>query len=215
MSEMTLDATVREGTGKGVARKLRRSGSVPAVIYGLSDPLHIQVDMHKATRLVNRLHGSERMVTLKVVDAKSGKPQDKHVLLKNVQATPVAHHLLHLDFLEVNVREKVQVEVEVVSVGEPQGEREGGTLQIVSRQVSVECLPGNIPESIEVDVSEMGVGDSIHASDIKLPPGVELLTDPDETLFTMAGAMREEAAEEEEAAEAGEEGEAATAEEEE
>lgn len=190
MTEMTLAATVRQGTGKGVARKLRQAGQVPAIIYGLGEPVAIQCNSHEAHLLVQALHGSERLISLKLEDG--GKSVDRHVLLKDVQTTPVGSKLLHIDFHEVDVAKKVHVSVEVHSTGTPKGARDGGILQQVTYDVAIECLPTAIPEQLVLDVSQLDIGDSLHVSDLQMPPGVEALTPQDETLFVMAAPRTEE-----------------------
>lgn len=203
MTEMTLAASVRQGTGKGVARKLRAAGQVPAIVYGVGDPVPIQCDAHEAQLLVQALHGSERLISLKLTDA--GQSADRHVLLKDVQRTPVGARLLHIDFHEVDVSKAVHVAVVVHPTGKAIGEREGGILQQVTYQVDVECLPTAIPEGLVLDVSGLGIGDSLHVSDLQMPEGVTPLTPEDETLFVVAAPRVEEAAEAAEAAEEGEE----------
>jgi large subunit ribosomal protein L25 len=203
MTEMTLAAAVRQGTGKGVARKLRRAGQVPAIVYGLGDPVAIQCDAHEAQLLVHALHGSERLISLRLTDG--GKTADRHVLLKDVQTTPVGARLLHIDFHEVDVAKTVHVAVEVHPTGKAIGEREGGILQQVTYQVDVECLPMAIPEGLHLDVSELEIGGSLHVSDLQMPEGVTPLTPEDETLFVVAAPRVEEVVEEAEVAEEGEE----------
>lgn len=213
MTEMTLAATVRQGKGKGVARKLRQAGQVPAIVYGLGDPVSIQCDAHEAQILVKTLHGSERLISLKLSDG--GQSADRHVLLKDVQVTPVGAHLLHIDFHEVDVSKAVHVSVDVHPTGKAVGEKEGGILQQVTYHVDVECLPTAIPESLVLDVGALGIGDSLHVSDLAMPPGVTPLTPQDETLFVVAAPRVEEVAEVvEEGEEVPVEGEAAAGEEE-
>ncbi len=202
MTEMTLEATVRHGKGKRVTRKLRRQGLVPGVVYGLHDPVSIQFDDRTAGRLVQALHGSERLISLKLTDADGGNASERSVLLKEVQTTPVGSTLLHIDFHEVDVKQVVQVAVDVHPQGRAQGEVMGGVLQQVSHQMLVECLPTDIPEYLEVDVSALEIGHTLHVGAVTLPPGIRAVTSVDETLFVVA-APRVGAAEEEEGLEEG------------
>lgn len=206
MTEMTLTATVREGTGKGVNRKLRRAGLVPGVVYGLEAPVNIQCDIHDAVILVQALHGSERLISLKLEGGPTGSTKEKRVLLKEVQQTPVGQKLLHIDLLEVDVSQEVQVSVEIIPEGTPEGEKMGGILQQVTREVMVQCLPTIIPEFLAVDVSALEIGQSLHLSSVGMPEGVTPLTNLEETIFVMAAPRVEEEEVEEVEGEEGEEG---------
>jgi large subunit ribosomal protein L25 len=192
MAEMTLAATVRQGTGKGVVRKLRRAGQMPGIVYGVGDPVPIQFDGAEAQRLVQTLRGSERLISLQL--ANGGQASERHVLLKSVQSTPVGAKLLHIDFHEVDVTKTVHVSVAVLGVGKPEGEIHGGILQHVTYDVLIECLPTAIPERLEIDVSRLQIGDSLHVSDLAMPEGVKALTPADETLFVVAAPRVEEEA---------------------
>jgi large subunit ribosomal protein L25 len=202
MTETTLSVERREGTGKGAARRLRRAGLVPGVVYGLREPLSIQCDAHDAGLLVQALHGSERLISLEVKDGGNGPASRRAVLLKEVQTTAVGLHLIHIDFQEVDVSQTVQVSVEVHPVGKPVGEKMGGILQQVTREITVECLPTAIPDFLPLDVSTLEIGHSLHVGDIALPEGIKAITPTDETVFVMAAPrVEEEAAPEEAAAE--------------
>ena len=191
MAAYSLAASVRQGTGKGVARRLRRAGQMPGIVYGVGEPVPVQFDAHDAEVIVHALHGSERLISLRLAQD-GGKAAERHVLLKSVQTTPVANKLLHIDFHEVDVTQTVQVSVEVQSEGEPAGERQGGILQQPTYEVAVECLPTIIPERLVIDVSGLEIGDSLHVSDLLVPEGVTLLTPEDETLFSMVAPRVEE-----------------------
>ncbi len=195
MTETILSAQTRSTKGKGAMRKLRRAGKIPGVVYGLETPVSVQVDAHEAAMLVKALHGSERLISLQVENG--GADKAKAVLLKEVQTTPVGGNILHIDFLEVDVSQTVQVAVEVHPEGRSQGETMGGILQQVTREITIECLPTNIPESIPADVTALEIGHSLHLSDIPLPEGIQAITPLEETLFVVAAPRVEEAAEEE------------------
>jgi len=191
MTEMTLTATVRPGTGKSAARSLRRSGQIPGIVYGVGDPVPIQFDAREASQLVHALHGGERLISLQLADV-GGKASQRRVLLKDVQSTPVGAKLLHIDFHEVDVTKTVHVAVEVHSQGKPVGEKEGGILQQVTYEVMVQCLPTIIPEFLVLDVSALKIGDSLHVSDLAVPEGVTLLSPREETLFVVVAPRVEE-----------------------
>lgn len=192
MTEMTLAATVRNETGKGVARRLRQAGQMPGIIYGLGEPVPIQFDAHQAGKLVHALHGSERLISLQLTQGAGGQSTARHVLLKDVQSTPIGAKLLHIDFHEVDVSKAVHVSVEVHAQGKPIGEREGGILQQVTYTVMVQCLPTIIPEFLSLDVTELKIGDSLHVSDLAVPEGVTLLAPREETLFVVVAPRVEE-----------------------
>ena len=210
MTEFTLSASPREVTGKGAMRKLRRSGLVPAVVYGLESPLSIQLDAHDTAQVVQLLHGGERLISLQVEGPDGNKK--KSVLLKEIQTTPVGGRLLHIDFYEVNITEKVQVSVEVRPEGKGPGEAMGGILQQVTHEITIECLPTVIPEFIPVDVTALEIGDTLHLSDIQLSGDIVAITPLEETLFVMAAPRVEEEPEPEEELEEGLEGAALEAE---
>jgi len=207
MTEITLEAQRRDTTGKRMAKRLRREGMVPAVLYGLKEKAEIiQVNARVAGKLVNQLHGSERLISLSVADAPGAQGVKRSVLLKEVQATPVGARLLHIDFQEVDVTQTVHVTVEVRPVGKAKGEVFGGLVQQVTREVMVECLPTNIPEHLDLDVSPLEIGHSLHVSDLVLPEGVTALTTPEETLVVVAAPRLGAGGEGEEGEEEGAEG---------
>jgi len=192
MTEWVLEAEKREATGKGPARQMRMAGMVPAIVYGIRDPIKVKVSGHAVALLVKRLHGVTRVVTLKVDGGKGGKTQDLPVLIKEVQTTAVGGHLLHIDFNEIDTAKTVRANVEIRPVGHSVGVTLGGTLQTVLHEILVECLPFDIPEAVEIDVTDLGIGKSVHVKDLKLPPGVKAVTDPDSAVLVVSGAMKEE-----------------------
>jgi len=215
MSEMFLDAATREAHGKSAVRKLRRAGRIPAVVYGLNDPVSIELDARQSSKLVSLLHGGERMVALRFG---SGNGGEKHVLVREVQTTPTGNRLLHIDFQEIDTDKSVHVTVEVRPMGTANGVTLGGILQAVKHDIVVECLPNAIPEFIEVNVEALEIGDSIHVKDISFMEGVVPVTDAEETIIVVSAPRVEEEVEEEiegeegleEAAAEGEQGEADT-----
>jgi large subunit ribosomal protein L25 len=201
MSEMVLVATPREQTGKGVARKLRREGLVPAVLYGVEDPTPLAVSRKEATRMLLREGGAHALIELKIGQKKKG------VLLRDHQRHPVTGDLLHCDFYEVQKGHRVTVTVAIHVVGDtPQGVREQqGILQHQLHEVEMDCLPNEIPETIEVDASALQIGDSIHVADLAIPEGVRVHVAEDVTVVTVLAPRVAEEVEAEAEAEAGEE----------
>ncbi|MBI4081951.1 MAG: 50S ribosomal protein L25 [Candidatus Lambdaproteobacteria bacterium] len=192
MTELMLEATPRGEVGKGRVRKLRRQGEVPAIVYGLHEPMVIKLDERAVSKLVQQLHGSERLIRLRVQGEGAG---DKHVILKDAQKNALGTRLLHVDFHEIDIKKTIHVSVEVRPVGVATGVRLGGILQTVHRELAIECLPTAIPEFIGVDVTALPIGGSIHAKDVAMPEGVRLLSAADETMFVVAAQMKEEVVE--------------------
>ncbi len=197
MTELILDASPRTDHGKGAMRKLRQKGQIPAIVYGLQKPVSIQLEEMQLSKLVQQLHGSERMITLRIEDGEGKKKEEKNVLLKEVQTRPVGQVLLHVDFQEIDVSRTVHVTVELRPVGSSVGVILGGILQAVKHDVVVECLPDSIPEYIEADVSDLNIGDSLHVKEIPFPEGIKPITGQDETLIVISAPRVEEVEEEE------------------
>jgi large subunit ribosomal protein L25 len=191
VAENALSADVREAAGKGVARKLRAAGRIPAVVYGGGlENVGLSLDPVSLDRL---LHASgSGMNTL--IDLRYGGTTVQ-VLLKDLQRDPVRGGYLHADFYRVNLTETVEVSVPIHLVGEAAGVRlQGGILDHSLRELLIECLPTQIPNSIDVDVQELAVGQVIHVRDLPLPEGVEALLDPDQTVASVVLPAAEEAA---------------------
>jgi large subunit ribosomal protein L25 len=200
MERATLNAEFRDKAGKGVARSLRRDGSVPAVIYKAGESSPIKLDTKETLRLIRTTFGDQIVINLKFTGGDS-----RLVLLKEYQTDPLKGDLLHVDFQEISLTEKVKVTVHVSTVGEPIGvKRDGGILQQALREIEIECLPDKIPGLVEVDVSELLTGHSLHVSDIALSEDVKVLTDASEVVATVmipSVMVEEEAAPEEALAE--------------
>jgi len=165
MEQLVVEAEPRENTGKGVARKLRRAGRVPAVAYGgKSEPLALSVDLRLVERILHTGAGQNAVFTLQI-KGKGNVP----AMIRDAQLDPVKGLLLHVDFLRVALDARLKVKVPVEVKGEPIGvKQQGGLLEIVQREVEVECLPGDIPEHFVVDVSELSINDGIRVGDLKV-----------------------------------------------
>lgn len=171
----TLNARVREESGKGAARKLRSAGEIPAVAYGHGEQSRsLAVDAHDLELLLTRINPENTIIDLKVEGSKSAK-----ALIREIQHHPSRPQILHVDFFQIKAGEKLHVEVPVRLHGAPIGVRdEGGILQEVLRELTVECLPDDIPSSIELDVDHLGLGDALHVSDVKIDKAT-VLNDPE------------------------------------
>ena len=187
MTEMMLEATERTSRGKGGVRKLRQQGIVPGIIYGRGKPLAVQMPVRQAERIVHALHGGERLIGVRFPNGDL-----RSVIMKEVQTTATGGRLVHIDFHEIDVTKTVTVAVEVRAVGQSEGVRLGGILQTVTREVEVECLPTDIPEYLDADLTPLQIGDNYHVRDLVLPAGIRMVTSPDETLFVVSAQISEE-----------------------
>jgi len=180
MSTATLSATPRTGAGKGAARTLRRDGQVPAVIYGHGrEPQSIAVSARELGRMLEHVTGST-VIELSL-DGKTSR-----TLIRELQRHPVKRNVLHVDFQELVAGENVTVEVPIIYRGTPAGIREGGVLDQIMHTLTVSADPTNIPDHIDVDVSGLTIGHSLHIRDLPLPPNVEVLDDVDATVAVLS-----------------------------
>jgi large subunit ribosomal protein L25 len=180
--QTSLNGTIRQQGGKGGARRLRNTGKIPAVIYGKGhEPVAVSVDPIELTTAIATPHKFNTVITVKL-----DKGGDKLVLLKDYQQHPVSRQLLHADFQEVRLDQQVTVDVPVLLVGKAAGAQDGGILTQIKRAMSITCLPGQIPASIDVDVSPLKIGQSLHEKDVQLPAGVKLAGTKNETLATVS-----------------------------
>jgi large subunit ribosomal protein L25 len=177
----TLVAEARDAIGKGVARRLRTAGRIPAVVYGRGvASKSISIDPSALLRLLQSSGaGINTLVELRLDGAA------RTVLVKELQRDPVRGRPLHADFYLVELDKTVEVSVPIRLVGKAQGVEFGGILDHPLREIELECLPRAIPESVEVDVSALGVGDSIHVRDLVLPEGVQVRTDADQAVASV------------------------------
>lgn len=195
MAKSVLNVEPRVRIGKGGSRKVRREGLVPAVVYGKGmESLNLRIDPKALQQAIATEAGWNTLITLKG----DGPFDGKVVILKDMQFDPIKREMQHVDFLAINLKEKIAVLVPVHVSGRSKGEREGGTLQMVRHELEVLCLPTNIPTMIEVDVTEMIIGDVVHIEDIALPEGVEAPHDVNFTVLTVMGRKPEEVEEAEE-----------------
>lgn len=192
MEKAYLDCVSREERGTNKMSALRRAGFIPAVVYGKGkSPLAIKIDQSQLIKFMHAHHGGENMViSLRIAgdaDAKKAKNEEKAVLIKDIQYEPVHDTVLHVDFNEVSLTEKIAVKIPIASKGEPEGvKKEGGVLTQVLWELEVKCLPTEIPEKIEVNIESMKIGDTIHVKAIVVPSHVDILTDVEAIVFTLA-----------------------------
>jgi large subunit ribosomal protein L25 len=183
MEKIALTAQIREKSGKGVARSLRRNQMVPAVLYSHGKSMPIAMGNKDVTRVLNSEGGEHALISLKLDGSKD--KAERMALIKDYQVDPINGALIHVDLMEVAMHEKVKIQVAVQIVGASIGVKEGGIFQYGLRQIEIECLPNQIPDSIEVDITALKVNESLHVRDIKIVEGVRILTDPDATVATI------------------------------
>jgi len=189
MAEVTLEVARRESSGKGVARKLRQQGRIPAVVYGgHRESVAIEVDRKAVAELIQKSqHGVRSIFLLKMADT----DQQRHAMIKEIQMDPISRKMTHIDFIRVVMDEVIRTTVPVRVTGTAIGVKQGGLLDFQVRDLHVECLPTAIPDSIEVDISELDVHDYVRIGDIKLPDGVKVLDDPDRVVVGVTLARAE------------------------
>ena len=200
MERPILTAEVREGAGKGAARRLRAEGRIPAIFYGpRSKPISLTIDSKEFAKSLQTEAGENVLIDLDI--RKGDQPERKVVMVKELQVDPLQRGILHTDFYEVAMDEVVTVEVPVRLVGKPEGIKMGGILEQIRRVLEVQCLPGDIPKSIDVDVTSLKIGDSVHVQEIQVEK-VKVLADSNFTIATVVPPAVEEKPAEEVVAEA-------------
>jgi large subunit ribosomal protein L25 len=203
MEEATLVAEVRRGTGKSVARKIRREGKVPAIVYGLgADAQAVAVPGRELQHILHGPGGVNTLINLDVTGT------SELVLARQIQRHPVRHNLLHVDLIRVSRDVAIAAEVPIHLMGEPEGVRDGGLLEQLIFTLSVEAKPADIPQRIEIDVSALTIGDHLSVADLDLPAGVISLQDAEEQVAHVSQPRGLALPEEEEAAAAAEAAEA-------
>jgi large subunit ribosomal protein L25 len=194
MAEVKLVAEPREGTGKGVARKLRAAGRVPAVLYGHGmDSTALSVDARDLYHVLHTGAGTNVLVDL-VVDG-----SDHLIIPRDVQRDHIYGRFIHVDFLAVRRDEKLQLSIPVRIVGESVGVKAGGVVEHHLWELEVESLPGDVPEAIDADISKLEIGMSLRVSDLVAPKGATILTDPEESVVAVQQPQMAVELEEEEA----------------
>ena len=201
-----LEVKERESLGSRESRRLRREGLIPGVLYGRSSPHAICVPERELRRALTGAGGLHAILDVVLEGQKSTHPS----ILKEYQRHPVRGTVTHIDLQEVRLDQPIQATVVVELIGEARGTKEGGILQQATREVGVEALPMEIPEHIELDVSDLGIGDALRGSDLPVIEGVTYLDDPEAVIASVAQPMREEELEAAESA-AAEDGPAAAA----
>jgi large subunit ribosomal protein L25 len=182
MAIVPLAGRVRTGTGKGPARQARFAGEIPGVIYGAGEtPTALAVPKKDFELALKTAHAGGNVIVALRLDGAA----EKTAIIREVQRDPISHDIIHLDFHHISLTEKVTVEVTVHLTGVPDGVKNGGgILEHITRTIEIECLPTQIPQHLEADVTALAIGDSIHVRDLVVP-NAEVLSDPDVTIATV------------------------------
>ena len=178
MANPTLSANTRAETGKGAARKLRQAGNIPAVIYGHNrDPQSLVLNARETEKLVKSIAVSSTVIEL-AIEGKTAR-----TLIREIQRHPFKRHILHIDFQELVAGETVTVKCPIVYIGTPEGVRlDGGILDQIMHELQIQVDPSNIPNHIDIDISALKVGKSLHVSDLKVPAGIKIVDDASSTV---------------------------------
>ena len=193
MAEVTLEVTRRERSGKEYAKKLRQENKIPGVVYGgHKEPVAITVERKAIVDLIQKSdHGIRSIFLLKM----AGTDQQRHAMIKDMQMDPISRRMTHIDFVRVVMDEVVRLTIPVHLSGNSIGVKEGGILDWQMRELHVECLPNAIPDTIDVDITNLGAHQQVRISDLKLPEGVKVDEDPHRVIVGVTTARAEVVAE--------------------
>lgn len=203
MKKVRLKVKLRDRVGKQYARKLRKEGGLPAILYGphLKISLPLEIEQEDLREFTSRLSEGEMVITLDIINEEKNK--EREVIIKDVQRDCLNGNLQHIDFYEVTRGEEVATAVPLSFIGKAKGEKSGGVVEHLLREVKIECLPQNIPLNIEIDVSSLEIGDFVDIKDLAIPSGVKIINHPEERVVAVLHPTRVE--EEEVVEEVGEE----------
>ncbi|PLX87498.1 MAG: 50S ribosomal protein L25 [Desulfuromonas sp.] len=188
MAQIELNVTSREASGKGISRKLRAAGQVPAVVYGKGmEPSKISFEPKALEAAISGDAGWNTLLTLRGASELDGKV----VVLKDLELHPLRRDMVCADFHAIDLNKKVHFMVPVVAVGQSEGEKMGGTLQVIRHELEVICLPTAVPQAIEINVEALTIGDVVHVEEVVVPEGVEVPFDVNFTVLTVKGHKEE------------------------
>ena len=189
MAEVTLEVTRRERSGKEYAKKLRQDNKIPAVVYGgHKEPVAITVERKAVSDLIQKSeHGIRSIFLLKM----AGTDQQRHAMIKDMQMDPISRRMTHIDFVRVVMDEVVRLTIPVHLSGTSIGVKEGGILDWQMRELHVECLPNAIPDTIDIDISDLGAHQQVRISDLKLQEGVKVVEDTHRVIVSITSPRAE------------------------
>ncbi len=176
MQGHVLETKKREKTGKEIAKKLRREGYIPAVLYGHKGTRSLSVSEHDFKKLFEEI-GEHSIISLDIEDGAKAE-----VIVKGFQLDPVKRNIIHVDFFEIERGKALRTEVPIKLEGVSKGVKKGGILELFMRDLEIECLPKDIPENIMINIEELDVGDSFHVRDLKVDPKIEIVSNPEQVV---------------------------------
>lgn len=199
MQRIEMVAELREKSGKGAARSIRRAGKIPGVLYGEGKSLLLTLAPADLSKILHSGAGENALITLKIQGMKGkttvsnkSSGEERLTILRDFQVDPITGKLLHADLFEVSLNKTIRVRVHVEVVGEtPAGVKEGGVLQHQMREVEIECLPMAIPDRLEANASALKIGEAIHIRDLSVSEGVRVLGQPDQVVVSVAAPISE------------------------
>ncbi|MBC7320127.1 50S ribosomal protein L25/general stress protein Ctc [bacterium] len=196
MEQIELNAFVRDVKGKKVKR-LRAQGFIPSILYGkhLEEPICLMIPEKDLLKVLTSTEGGRGI--LFTLNIQNGESRKEYAILQDIQFHPTKLNVLHVDWHGISLEEEIEATVPIVLKGEAVGTKVGGILEIVLEEIDVRCLPINLPPHIEVDISNLNIGDSIHVRDLMVPEGVTVVTPPEEVIVTVVAPEAEEAPAEE------------------
>lgn len=190
MQQKQMNIELRSKTGTGVSRKLRNSEMVPGVVYGKGmDPMPISIKYRDLQAALSGEGGQNNLITL----VGGGSLDQNMVIIADLQRDAVRKTYKHVDLHRINMNEKLRLTIPVVLKGTAVGVKEGGLLDLAHHELHVECLPGNIPDHIEIDITQLKIAHSIHVNEIIVPEGVKILDNPKTPVVSVLGRAKEEA----------------------
>lgn len=198
MEILELNAAMRTSTGNSPSRALRREGNIPAVLYGPgSESVLLSISSLDLEHSLKKASVNQIIFNLAV---QSTETSSRTAMIRELQIHPMSRKFIHVDFYEISKDRKITVNVPVVVKGKAKGIEDGGMLQIIEREIEVLCLPFDVPESIQIDITDLGIGDSIHVKDLKVSENIEIPADNNYTILTILSTKSDEKAPGEESA---------------
>jgi len=192
MEKSVLKAKIRDKTGKSYVKKLKKRGYSPGVLYGphLKKSLSLEVDTKELISFIHGLSGEEKVITLQLTNQTKNK--EREVIIKDIQSSLLKREIQHVDFYEITRGEKITTLIPLILVGEDRVTKKGGVVvERLIREIEIECFPKDIPPHIEVDLTNLNVGDLIRTKDLNLPPKVKLITNPEEMVVSLVSSISE------------------------